>query len=173
VASEHLELAEIEVLYRRHKAAVFYRCMRLLAGDEDAAMDAMHQTFVRAIKFRASCRKESDPIRWLFAIAFRVCMDLLKQRRRTIALADLEIPLDAEPDRSKLPIDVRLDQQRTVARLLPRFEPKVQEVVVMRFFDDLGVKEIAQRTGSSERTVARRLSDFLERARKLLEEKQS
>ena len=57
-----LGLREIEALYRRHGPAVLYRCKGLLAGDEDGAWDAMHQTFVRAIRYRSSYRGETEAL---------------------------------------------------------------------------------------------------------------
>ena len=57
-----------------------------------------------------------------------------------------------------------------VGKLLSLFNPKVQEVVVLRYFEELEVREISKETGLSPRTVARRLSQFLERSRKILKE---
>jgi RNA polymerase sigma-70 factor (ECF subfamily) len=172
VARPRLELEDIEALYRRHRAAVYYRCLKLLCQDEEAALDAMHGTFTRAIRFSTSFRGDSEPLRWLFKIAFSVCMDHLRKERKIAHLVDVEALLEdagAVVDRGELPFEKRLDEQRTVARLLPRFSPKVQEIVVLRFFDDMTVPEIAREVGASERTVARRLSEFMKRSRKLLE----
>ena len=43
----------------------------------------------------------------------------------------------------------------------------------MRYFDELEVREISKQTGLSERTVARRLSQFLERSRRILQEQRA
>ena len=67
-------------------------------------------------------------------------------------------------------LEAQLEHKRTVAALLTHFSQKIQEIVVLRYFDELEVKEISKRTGLSERTVARRLSKFHERSRRLLME---
>ena len=168
---ESLDLATIETFYRRYGETVLHRCRRLLNGDEDSAWDAMHQTFIRAIKYRGTFRG-GEPIGWLYSIAFRVCMDQLatQARQRPMARVDAaEIAaLDAAPD-DLGSFSAQLDRQRIVARLLPRFDAKVQQIVVLRFFDGMEVAEIAAATGASEPTVARRLSAFKKRARKLVE----
>jgi RNA polymerase sigma-70 factor (ECF subfamily) len=164
-----LAVEDIEDLYNRYGPGVLYRCRQLLV-DEAAAWDAMHQTFVRAIRYKNSFRGETDPRGWLFSIANRVCMDEIKARSRK-KLLPLEDEEDAAPASDELPssLEDRLHQKRAVARLLALFSEKIQEVVLLRFFDELEVREISEKTGLSERTVARRLAEFLDRSRRLLE----
>ena len=44
----------------------------------------------------------------------------------------------------------------------------VRDIVVLRYFDELELEEIAERQGINERTVRRKLEAFLEGARKIL-----
>lgn len=160
-------LEDLSGIYTRYGASVLKRCRELL-GDESAAWDAMHETFIRAIRYRDSFRGVGSLLGWLQGIALRVCLDEHRRRPRLegepeLALQSLEEPL-ASPEQ-------RVHSQRAIAWLLPRFGRKIQELVVLRYFDELEVREIAQRTGLSERTVARRLSQFLTRSRRLLEAK--
>ena len=153
-------LAEIESFYDQYGENVLYRCRQLLR-DEAAAWDAMHQTFVRAIKYRKSYRGDASPRSWLFTIATRVCLDQIKKTPPTVS---------AEPeDRVQESHEARVNEREVVRRLLNRFPRPTQEIVELRYFDDLEIKEIAHRTGTSERTVARRLQEFLQKARRYLE----
>jgi RNA polymerase sigma-70 factor (ECF subfamily) len=167
-----LTIEDIETLYNRYGPNVLYRCRQLLR-DETAAWDAMHQTFVRAIKYRGSFRGDAEPMTWLFSIATRVCLDEIRSRGRNETQdleGNVEPAHDEGPPRS---MEDRLHQRQTVARLLHLFNAKIQEIVVLRYFDELEVKEISAQTGLSERTVARRLSTFLERSRRLLVDAQT
>ena len=155
-------LEDIEALYLRYGESVLHRCRRLLR-DETRAWDAMHRTFVRAIQKRSSFRGESDPMGWLYRIATRICLDELRQRKWVGRMPALE------PDDGGS-FEQRVTEHRAVANILARFSRGVQEIVVMRYFDELEIREISSRTGLSERTVARRLRDFLERAKRLLAE---
>jgi RNA polymerase sigma-70 factor (ECF subfamily) len=104
---------------------------------------------------------------WLFSIATRVCLDEIRQKSKGEVQETDEA---SEPADDHLPssMEDRLHQRQTVAKLLHCFSAKVQEIVVLRYFDELEVKEISAQTGLSERTVARKLSQFLERSRRLL-----
>lgn len=167
-----LTIEDIENLYNRYGSNVLCRCRQLLRN-EAAAWDAMHQTFVRAIKYRGSFRGDAEPMSWLFSIATRVCLDEIKGQRKT-EHEDLEETREpADEAYAPRTMEDRLHQRQTVARLLHNFNAKIQEIVVLRYFDELEVREISAQTGLSERTVARRLSKFLQRSKRLLAEAQT
>lgn len=160
-----LTLMDIDRFYDRYGSVVLYRCRRLLRHEE-GAWDAMHQTFVRAIRYRSGFRGQSSPLSWLYSIANRVCLDEIRARGRRPALLDGNIELETGGLES---FAERFQRQEMIAQLLSNFSEKVQEIVVLRYFDELEVQQISERTGLSERTVARRLSEFLRRSRRLLE----
>ena len=166
-----LTIEEIEDLYSRYGLNVLCRCQQLLR-DETAAWDAMHQTYVRVIKYRQSFKRDAKPLTWLFSIATRVCLDEIRARSRGEPLECTDVPWTEEPT-APITIEERLHQQQTVRRLLYFFNAAVQEIVVLRYFYDLEVREISAQTGLSERTIARRLNQFLERSRRLLAESRS
>jgi RNA polymerase sigma factor (sigma-70 family) len=162
-----LTIEDIEGLYNKYGPNVLHRCRQLLR-EEQAAWDAMHQTFVKAIKYRGSFRGDAEPMTWLFSIATRVCLDEIKSRKRG-ELPEIDgTPEPSDEDHHPVSMESRLHQRQTVAKLLGYFNAKVQEIVVLRYFDELEVREISAQTGLSERTVARRLSQFLERSKRLL-----
>ena len=163
-----LSLEEVEGLYMRYGASVLYRCRQFLR-DEDASWDAMHQTFVKAIRYRSTFRRDAGPQTWLFSIAHRICADELQRKGRAPIEVENEV-LEVAVDERPQSMEERLVQTRTVARLLGYFSARIQQIVVLRYFDELEVREIASQTGLSERTVARRLQQFIERARRLLAE---
>ncbi len=167
-----LTVDDIEALYSQYGSSVLHRCRQLL-GNEAAAWDAMHQTFVRAIKYRGSYRAESQPRTWLFTIATRVCMDELRKRKKHALPSLDEAPEPSDEGEIPRSMEARIEQKKIIARLLALFSVRVQEVVVMRYFDELEVREISKQTGLSERTVARRLSQFLERSRRILQEQRA
>lgn len=155
-----LGLEDVEDLYTRHGETILVRCRQLLR-DEDRAWDAMHRTFVTAIKKRSTYRGDGEAVGWLYTIATRTCLDELRTRKR----------FASEPAAERGDHGAQagtLADRQTVARLLSRFPRRVQEIVVLRFFDELEVQEIAAQTGISERTIARRLRRFLDKARTIL-----
>ena len=71
---------DIEALYRSYGAMVLRRC-RTLLKNEDAAADAMQETFVRVLRSRKNLTA-SYPSSLLYRIATNVCLNMLRANRR-------------------------------------------------------------------------------------------
>ncbi|MBN2362211.1 MAG: RNA polymerase sigma factor [Deltaproteobacteria bacterium] len=163
-------LETIEDWYQRYGSSVLLRCRQLL-GQEAQAWDAMHQTFVRAIRYRHKYQGTGTPLGWLHSIAWRVCLDELRRRKRQ-ACPGAELPREPGAVSTGDP-ESAVVAQRTVAWLMPRFREQIQQMVYLRYFDELEIDEIAQQMGVSVRTVERRLGHFLEKSRRLLGQEDS
>jgi RNA polymerase sigma-70 factor (ECF subfamily) len=93
---------DVEALYRKYGPMVLRRCRQLLK-DEDKALDAMQETFVRLLRNRERLQA-SGPSSLLYRIATNVCLNLLRSERRRPQVGDEELLLSIasldEPARS-------------------------------------------------------------------------
>ena len=149
-------------LYGRHAAAVYGRC-RWLLRDADEARDALQDVFVKVLQSMDQFRGAASPTTWILRIATHHCLNLLRSRRAQWReqLRELHEPRRQEtepPDRREL-----------VRRILSAAPDEAQEVAVLYFVDELSQKEIAAELGRSLPTVRKRLREFLEHARGLLD----
>ena len=71
---------DVEALYRKYGAMVLRRCRHLLRN-EDAAADAMQETFVRVLR-NGKTLTASYPSSLLYRIATNVCLNMLRTNRR-------------------------------------------------------------------------------------------
>jgi RNA polymerase sigma-70 factor (ECF subfamily) len=116
--------------------------------------DLFQETWLRVVRARESF----DPARrfstWLFQIANNLCRDgarrsVVEARERTRLRSDVETPDGA----AAAAADAKLDAQQRLAQLP---EP-LREVLVLRYFEDLGEREIAEIVGVPPGTVKSRL----------------
>ncbi len=56
-------------LFARYGEVVFRRCVQLL-GNEDKAMDAVQEVFLRAFRGHRRFRGECSPMTWLYRIVY-------------------------------------------------------------------------------------------------------
>lgn len=79
---------DIDSYYRRYAPMVMRRCRKIL-HDEDAAADAMQDTFLRLINSQDRIHDES-PSSLLYTIATNVCLNRIRanQRRRVDSIGD-------------------------------------------------------------------------------------
>jgi RNA polymerase sigma-70 factor (ECF subfamily) len=155
-------------LVEKYQTPVYNLAYRMLGNPNDAE-DAAQETFLRAYaqlkKFHADRKFAS----WLLAIDAHYCIDRL--RRRKILWLSLdesewsdELVSDTpEPDHELL----RRESQQDVERLLEHLPLAARLVVVLRYWHEQSIEEIAQTTGSSVSAVKVKLH----RARQMLAHK--
>jgi RNA polymerase sigma-70 factor (ECF subfamily) len=139
---------------REHQDEVYGVALRI-TGDRDAAHDVMSSAFLKA--YRAFDRyDQSRPLRyWLLRIAMNEAISYVRKRGRELRRRVDVDRASALPDAKAAPEAesvAREDRERIRAAvtMLPEL---YRAVIVLRYFNDLGVDEIAQVTGRPASTV--------------------
>ncbi len=125
-----------------------YRLAAVSLYDEQYAADVTQEVFVRSHKGLRSFRFRAQPFTWLYRTTKLVCREFNRRRRTE--------PLEEDPgDTSNLPEHVvaDLDRARRIRLLVAELPERQQEVVLLRIFEDLSVKETAKALGIREGTV--------------------
>jgi RNA polymerase sigma-70 factor (ECF subfamily) len=150
------------LLFERHGAAVYRRCLALLRHDE-LARDAVQEVFVRVVAQLGRFRGQSSALTWLYSVATLHCLQQLRNhRRRDGKLAGLQAAGEPPPSPA-------VEDRLTVAALLEGAEPALQQIVVLRLIDGMTADEVAEVTGLSRKTVTRKLQGFIAAARARLQ----
>lgn len=151
---------ELERLMDRYGTEILRLCA-LHLGDPHLAEDAAQETMLRGWRRYGDFRREASERTWLTAIALNVCRDLLLSPWRTRragpeALAGLvseDEPYDDTPLRAVLS--------------LPR---KYREVVLLRYYEEMSLEEIARTLKVAPGTVSARLTRARRKLKPMLEE---
>jgi RNA polymerase sigma-70 factor (ECF subfamily) len=149
-----VERDAIAELYRRHGPMVLRRA-RALLRDEQAALDALQEVFVRALSSGARFRGDASPATWLYRIATNHCLNLLRDVSRRRALWE-EHGARGEPETTAATAESRLQ----IAQIVEHVRPELQEIAFYYFVDQMNHEEIAEILGVSRRTVGHRLDEF-------------
>jgi RNA polymerase sigma-70 factor (ECF subfamily) len=152
-------------LVRRYEGAVRAVAFQRL-GNLHAAEDIAQEAFIKAYTSLHSLRDGTAFGTWLLQITRRRAVDVLRKNKHTLPL-DEEIPCRGPgPDHH-----VRLDEESAAlleaVMKLPEHE---QNVVLLRYFDDQPVRQIAEITGRSVGTVTKQLTRAHTRLRTQLKE---
>jgi RNA polymerase sigma-70 factor (ECF subfamily) len=130
-------------------------------GSRDDAADVVQEVFVKLMADRARLASVEQPRAWLFAIAHRCAVDVVRRRRAEVDTTDdLVVPAGAEPHRA-------IDAAR-LTTLLRRLPPAQREALYLRHFVELSFREIGRITGVSTFTAATRYRLGIERLRRRL-----
>jgi RNA polymerase sigma-70 factor, ECF subfamily len=146
------EVSTVESLYRRD-ADRLWRALYAFAGDAEVASDALAEAYAQLIGRGSAV---NDPAAWTWRAAFRICAGALKDRRAAAAVTQ------AAPDHS----DAYADPDLLAA--LARLPAGQRAAVILFYYADLPVGEIARRLGSNGIAVRANLSRGRRRLRELL-----
>ena len=129
-----------------------FRICFLYLRDYHLAEDALQDTFEKAIKAFPQFRGECTEKTWLTRIAMNVCKNLLRSpwHRRRAAVADFCTHLAAS---QALPTDLG----GSLALAISKLSPKYREVVLLFYYQEMQLKEIAAMLHIPKDTVSTRL----------------
>jgi RNA polymerase sigma-70 factor (ECF subfamily) len=137
------ELAAIEAVYREQFAS-FVRLATAITGDEQLALDAVHDGFVRAVRHRSTLRARASAPGW-------VCRIVLNEARKRRA-AEARYVLTELVDEGKAANGHREAGAATTAlALLPE---RQRLALFLRYYADLDYAGIAEALGIARGTVS-------------------
>jgi RNA polymerase sigma-70 factor (ECF subfamily) len=158
------------LLVERESGPIVRACARIL-GDPDAAEDVAQECFVTAYQLIGSWRGEGSIHGWLLRIAINRALRAIKLQRRLLPLESesgepLAVPGGSEP----LPDVLMAERDRMVQQAVASLPEPYRETIVLRYFGELSIAEIASLTGRPIGTVKTHLGRGLRRLRPVLEE---
>lgn len=161
--------AAFDELYHRYARRLQGFFFRQLGGDEAAAADATHDTFLRLFEARDRYIEGRRVDTWLFTIAYNLCRN---RYRRNANEADFLATLDAEPVTNE-DIEVEMDREtlhRALATVLDNLPPPLRLLFSLRYEEELSVPQIATIFSIPDGTVKSRLHKTMTIIRKQLRE---
>ncbi len=149
-------------LVRRYERPVRAVALDVL-GDYHSARDVSQDDFVRAYERLTGLRKPEAFGPWLMKITRRCALDSVRRRPKETRL---EIKIAAAIENP----DGRLDEdkQRLLAAVV-KLPGSEKQVVMLRYFGDNSVNDVANLLGRSVGTVTKQLSRAHRHLRKILE----
>jgi RNA polymerase sigma factor (sigma-70 family) len=130
-----------------------YRLAGLILGSFNDAEDATHDAFVRAWDHIGALRDPAGFQAWFDRIVVNVCRDRLR-RARIVRF----VPVEAEAtDRPAADLYERLIGERDLLAAVDVLDADLRVAVILRYWADLTVDDIAERLGIPTGTVKSRL----------------
>lgn len=160
-----------ENLFRRYYERIFSYLVRMI-GDRDLAEDAAQEAFIRGFRSLKTYRNHGSFKSWIFRIAHREGLRMLKRERRHSMAAPLpkdDVYQDIA-DSAPLPEDIVVhhEQLQRLETALERLNDAERQVVLLRMSEGLPFKEIAGITGTPLNTVLGRMRNAVKKLRREL-----
>jgi RNA polymerase sigma-70 factor, ECF subfamily len=153
-ASRAAAVMDLQALLAEHGDRLF-RSAYLLCGDETEAQDLVQETLLQALKSGHRFRGDSAIYTWLHGILRNLSHRHLRKQKHLVFEESLVLKesFQTSPGHTS-------DQDFCAAKLaqaLQALSAEHREVVVLRYYENLKLEEIARQTGASRGTVKSRL----------------
>jgi RNA polymerase sigma-70 factor (ECF subfamily) len=125
-----------------------YNIVYGIVGKADAARDVTQDVFLQVYRSLGTFRRGSRFATWLYRVAANRAVDFSRAERRW-RWTGLNEEARAKPDPSQGPEEtaVRHGEEATVRAVLRMVPPKHRDVLVLRYFQNMSVEEIAEVLG--------------------------
>ena len=142
------------ILINEYKDIVFSLAMKMSINKEDAE-EVAQDAFVKAYKSLNSFKSESKFSTWLYKITYNTCLDYLKKNKNQKKVIQIDTIIEAKVDNLSNAINaIELKKRRKIIdeslQLLPYDETFL---LVLFYFDDQNINEIAETLGINSNNV--------------------
>lgn len=137
----------MKTLLQRFELPLLQYATRII-GDRDRARDVVQETFVRLQRDGADLH-DNAPAKWLFTVCRNRALNVCRKERRMTYLDDKI--LEAQPGAEPLPSE-RIEQSEArgfLLQIVASLPPRQQEVLQLKFQNDLSYQQIAEITKTS------------------------
>ena len=142
---------------------VYYFALKTVK-DEDIARDVTQESFIEIINTIGNLQEPAAFVKWMKQIAYHQCTRFFKKKKDVIVDEDEDgntIFDTIKEEKTEFIPDAALDQddfKKTIMSIIDQLTEEQRAAVLLYYFDELSVKEIAEIQGVSENTVKSRLN---------------
>lgn len=166
---KHGSKAAMEVLVRRYYKTVYSYCARHI-GNIATAEDLTHDIFLKVMKSLPNYDSRGSFINWLMTISVNVCRNYFATAYHKHE--DGAVDVDGLQLLSNDNLDEHIDrciEKQTIVRCLRRLPEAQREAILLRFYYDLKLTDIANITDVSLPTVKYRIKKATSKLKEWME----
>lgn len=158
------------VLYRRYAGKVFAKCISMLA-DEGQARDATQDIFIKVLLNLAKFTEQSSFSTWVYSITYNYCIDMIRKKKKMPLLFTEDVGKVSKETNEELPDSVLLEmKQERLEKVIDRLPPGDKAILMMKYIDDLQIKEIGDVLGKTESAIKMQIMRAKQRAQLIYDE---
>lgn len=119
-----------------------------MIGNRAEAEDAVQEVFLKAYRDIGRYTPTGSFSAWLYKIAYRHCLNVLRSRKTQVKLLAL---MKQQPT-----VSVPLDTEETAQHVLSELNPEDRQLVILKVLEERSFADIAVMTGLRETTLRKR-----------------
>ena len=140
-----------------------YKTAFTYVHDRDEALDIVQEAITKALQNINKLKHQEYVKTWFYRILINESLQYIKKNKRN-NLYEIENLENEIVDYSEIPIE-----NIEIYKCINKLNEKIRTVIILRFFEDMKIEEIAYSTKTNENTVKSRLYKGVQELKKMIE----
>lgn len=158
-------------LVRRHELSAWNAAWRLL-GDATEAEDAAQDAFLKILDAAPRYRPTASFRTYLYRVVTRLCLNRM-EKKRPHYVDRLPVSVSVSTDPGPVETLARRETADAVRRALDALPPRQRAALILRYYEDMSYREIAEVMDTTVKSVERLLGRGREGLQHRLEESEN
>ncbi len=155
-----------------HYQPMIYRFILVKVGRREDAEDITHQVFLSAWQNIKRYKPMGHPFSsWLYQIARNQIIDHYRARKNETSLEKMDPEYFVMPATAHFDLSIKLELE-TLRSAIGELKPEYQDVIILRFIEDLPLTEVAAAMEKTEGAVKLMQHRAIKALKKMLGEKE-
>ncbi len=159
----------LEQAYDQFADAIFRYCY-FHTSSREKALDITQDTFVKTSEYLSSGRKIDNLRPFLYRVARNLVIDERRKKKSYSLDRMKEDGFELWSGESEITARENVFEARMALETIEQLGDKYKEVIILRFAEDMSVKDIARVLGKSENAVSVRIHRAVEKLKKILDQ---
>lgn len=151
------------ILYDRYSDRVFGKCLSFVRNRE-IAKDLLHDIFLKCFLNLSNFSFKSKFSTWLYSITYNYCVDFLRKKRKEKQVDWDKMPEIADSNEESNEKELLALRAERLKRVLDEVKPEIKMMLLMKYQDNMSIKELMESTGLGESAIKMRLKRSKEKA---------
>ena len=154
---------EFGILYDRYSEKVYHKCISFV-GDTNLAQDLMHDIFLKTFINLSKFNFKSKFSTWLYSLTYNFCVDYVRKNNKIKKTDEKELVNLEEDDSGKMEMELLQIKADRLMKTLDQIDPEDKMVLLMKYQDDLSIKDMMVMMDQKESAVKMKISRARARA---------
>lgn len=151
--------------YEAHADGLFRFCLVKLSHREQA-LDVVQEVFARTWQYLSEGKEIDNMKSFLYTSAYRSVVDFYRKKKSTSLDLMRDEGFDLADDKGDVPL-LSVDSEK-ILKAVHELDDNYREIILLRYINELGPKEIGEVLGLSENVVSVRIHRGLQKLREIL-----
>ncbi len=157
---------EILIEYIKKNQKKLYKVAYSYANDEEAALDIMQEAITKSLENISQIKNENYITTWFYRILINEGLQYIRKNKRII-----ECPLTENERDFSLDVENRIEYLDAYS-VIQNLKPKVRTIIILRYFENMKIDEIAKILKVNTNTVKSRLYKGLQELKECFERRE-